>query len=379
MPTTGSCSLYFHIPFCKRKCDYCHFYVIPEQERGKELLADGFGHEWDLILPFLQGKTIETVYFGGGTPSLFGEKRIGEVIGRIKDTAKLHSHAEITLEANPENITKELMLAYKEAGINRVSIGVQTLDQKLLSILGRGHSPETALKAIHLTFAAGIENISIDLMYDLPYQTIEHWKSTLSLVKTLPIAHLSLYNLTIEPHTLFFKKEELLRRHLPTDLESLKMYEEAVNALEEIGLQRYEISAFSKKGYESKHNTGYWVGRPFLGLGPSAFSYWEGERFRNVSHLGRYCQMLQEKQLPRDFKEKLDSQAALRELFVIRLRLVQGVDIDEFSHSFGRLDSATQKAIERLIAEGFIWQSNKTVALTKRGILFYDSVAAELI
>jgi len=373
------CSLYFHIPFCKRKCDYCHFYVIPDEENAKQQLEDSFQLEWKLLQPLLSNKRIVTLYFGGGTPSLFGPQRIAALIDLIQNSCEIHPDAEITLEANPENASMEIMQAYAEAGINRVSIGIQTLDSELLTLLGRLHSPETALNAIHNTFHVGIDNITIDLMYDLPKQTLDHWQTTLTLIQDLPIKHLSLYNLTIEPHTIFFKKHDQLRPFLPNEETSLEMYEMAIERLENRGLHRYEISAFAKPGFESRHNLGYWIGRPFLGLGPSAFSYWEGKRFRNIAHLNRYSQLLKSGQLPRDFEEKLEPDAHLRELFVIHLRLRKGVDCNEFFSNHGSLDTTTQMIVRRLIEEGFLCMNGTHLLLTQKGVLFYDLVASELI
>lgn len=372
-------SLYFHIPFCTRKCDYCHFYVLPDQEKAKEQLAEGFQLEWALLQPYLVNKRILTLYFGGGTPSLFGPARIASILKFIHESCSVSPSAEITLEVNPENVTLELMQAYAKIGINRVSIGIQTLDPHLLKLLGRLHSPEIALRAIQAIHQAGIQNISIDLMYDLPKQALKHWEATLHHLQFLPLRHLSLYNLTIEPHTLFFKKQEQLRPLLPNEEISLAMYEMAIERLEHMGLHRYEISAFAQPGYESRHNTGYWIGRQFLGLGPSAFSYWDGKRFRNVAHLEKYCQALKQGQLPRDFEEQLNPDAQRRELFVIRIRLRQGVDWEKFIHQYGSLDEETQLTLNRLIDEQYLCWNEGHIQLTRKGVLFYDTVATELI
>jgi oxygen-independent coproporphyrinogen III oxidase len=373
-------SLYFHIPFCTRKCDYCHFYVLPDHENLKQQLLDGFKLEWEQMLPLLKNKSIKTIYFGGGTPSLFGPERIHAVLSMIQATVPFADHSiEITLEANPENIEPDLMKDYAQAGINRVSIGIQTLDHDLLHLLGRLHSPNKALQAVNTTFLAGIENISIDLMYDLPNQTLHHWDKTLEKIEDLPISHLSLYNLTIEPHTLFFKRQEELKRLIPDEEASLKMYEKAIERLEKMGLQQYEISAFAKEGFFSKHNTGYWTGRQFLGFGPSAFSYWDGSRFRNVSHLGKYVEALKAGRSPIDFREQLDPEAHRRELLVIQLRLKCGVDLNRFEEQNGPLDAITVSTIQQLIKEGYLDSHQKNLGLTKKGILFYDTVAAELI
>lgn len=368
-------SVYFHIPFCKRKCDYCHFYVLPEIEESKDLLLQGFQAELALYAQALKNKKITSVYFGGGTPSLFGPSRIEKVLDNIQTYCEILPRAEITLEANPENITPSLIKEYAQAGINRLSMGVQTLDQELLKLLGRLHDPKIAINAVHTVFDAGISNISIDLMYDLPKQTLEHWEKTLTQVSKLPIQHLSLYNLTIEPHTLFFKKQAELKPLLPNQESSLSMYLMAREKLEAMGLKQYEISAFAKPGSESHHNTGYWTGRSFLGLGPSAYSYWEGKRFRNIAHLKKYSEFLKEGKLPIDFEEKLEPDAHLRELFVIQLRLREGISMD----TFGALDEATLKTIQKLTEEKFLVQKNQRIQLTEKGILFYDTLAAELI
>lgn len=384
MPTTGNLifseiSLYFHIPFCTRKCDYCHFYVIPDKEEHKQLLAEGFRLEWQRIQPLVKNHSIRSLYFGGGTPFLFGPTRLKQLIDLVKSESTLLPHAEITLEANPENVTHELMQGYIQAGVNRVSLGIQTLDGDLLQLLGRLHRPKTALDAVETVYKAGISNLTIDLMYDLPGQSLLHWEKTLQAVTKLPLTHLSLYNLTIEPHTLFFKKQEQLRPQLPNEETSLKMYEMAVSYLEEAGLKQYEISAFARPGFESQHNSGYWTGRSFLGLGPSAFSYWDGKRFSNIANLNRYCQLLSQGLSPIDFEEKLSDQARLLELLICQIRLCTGVNLTQFQTQYGALNSQTKKTLEILQKQGFIEQNGHLIKLTRRGILFYDHVAIELV
>jgi oxygen-independent coproporphyrinogen-3 oxidase len=373
-------SLYFHIPFCKRKCDYCHFYVIPEQESSKSQLQHALKLEWERWLPVLQHKQIATIYFGGGTPSLFGPERIQELLQLVRQSVSFSSlNPEITLEANPEDIEYSRMQEYVQAGINRVSIGIQSLDDSLLQLLGRLHGAKKAIESVLTTYKAGISNISIDLMYDLPKQTLEHWTHTLKAIRQLPVTHLSLYNLTIEPHTLFFKKQEALRSWLPNEETSLAMYHQAIEQLEQMGLQQYEISAFAKPNYHAQHNIGYWTARPFLGFGPSAFSYWEEKRFRNVANLNRYCQALAQDSSPIDFEEQLDLEARRRELLVIQLRLRCGVCIKAFQEQHGSLDQTTYQKLQELLHIGFLQQVDNQLSLTHRGILFYDTVASELI
>lgn len=372
-------SLYFHIPFCTKKCDYCHFYVLPDLEPLKQQLMEGLFLEWQRQLPFIDSHPIVSIYFGGGTPSLLGPERIDTILSWVKQTAIVDASCEITLEANPDNITSSLMKAYRDAGINRVSIGIQSLDEALLKRLGRLHDAKRALNAVHDTYDAGISNISVDLMYDLPGQTLTDWERSLARTAQLPISHLSLYNLTIEPHTVFFKKRQQIEKLLPDEESSLQMYKTAIAVLEDAGLMQYEISAFERGGNPSRHNSGYWTGRPFMGFGPSAFSYWHGQRFRNCANLSKYLKLLKEGQSPIDFSEQLDPQASLRELFVIRLRLRQGVPIQALDMEFKDLDSATRQIIERLKKEDFLMIDSDHLKLTQRGILFYDTVASDLI
>ncbi len=372
-------SLYFHIPFCKRKCDYCHFYVLPDRDLLKTQLLNGLKREWQLRLPSLQGKKIISIYFGGGTPALFGPERISAILEWIKRDAALMHDAEITLEANPENMDPDWIKAYQMAGINRISIGIQSLENPLLKILSRNHEAELAIQAVHTAHQAGIHNISIDLMYDLPDQKLSDWEKTLSKAVELPITHLSLYNLTIEPCTVFFKYREGLIPRVPSAETSLHMYQLAVDALAEAGLIQYEISAFCKNRYMSQHNIGYWKGRPFLGFGPSAFSYWEGHRFRNIAHLNKYENRLRAGEFPVDFDEKLELEEKKRELLTIRLRMMDGINIKAFEDEYGSLSQETLHSLNKLVKMNLIQLEEENARLTRRGILCYDSVASELI
>jgi len=361
-------SLYFHIPFCTKKCPYCHFYVVPNQLRFHEILKEGLALEWIRQQPLLDGKQIISLYFGGGTPSLFGAVAIGEIIKRCTHLA---DDCEITVEVNPEEASEQLFSDLKQVGVNRISLGVQSLDDRSLMTLERQHTATKALEALRNAEKAGIRNLSIDLMYDLPDQTEASWRYTLDQLADLPIHHLSLYNLTIEPHTSFHKRKNLLS--FPTPEQSLRFLHLALESLEKIGLVRYEISAFAKPGFASRHNLGYWTFRPFLGFGPSAFSYWEKERFRNIPHLQRYTRALKQGESPIDFREKLSYPASLREELAVRLRVLSGCPLPP------SLPPDTAKALDSLIEQKLIVQTGQNIRLTERGLLFYDTVASELI
>jgi len=361
--------LYVHVPFCRKKCPYCHFFVLPDNEESQisyhvALLEELFQYKQQL------GEfPIRSLYFGGGTPSLY------EGIGDFLEELNPPSDIEITIEANPEDISLDKMEQFRLLGINRVSIGVQSLVDSELLVLGRTHSRVRAIDAVWETYTAGFSNISIDLMYELPFQTEESFNKTLTTLEKLPITHLSLYNLTFEQNTVFTKQKKTLLPHVPSGRSSSKMLKNAVSTLESMGLARYEISAFAKPGFEAVHNTGYWQGTPFIGLGPSAFSFLGGARYKNVAHLKKYMQALDQGTFPIDFYEKLPEADALAERLAVHLRLFNGVNM----HEFPSLPSDLKNRVETLQTEGLLRTKDNRLMLTSKGKLFYDTVGAGLI
>lgn len=325
--------------------------------------------EWRQVRDRFDGMKLRSLYFGGGTPYLLGPENLKEIISWIQPGA-----IEITLEANPGEMELETLAKYREAGVNRLSVGIQSFDDALLKKLSRTHSALQAQKAVEDALSAGFENISIDLMYDIPTQTREQWEQTLATATALPITHISLYNLTIEPFTVYHKYKNRLSEEQPPEEESIAMLQSAVTAFEEAGFTRYEISAFCRDGKISTHNSGYWTDRPFYGLGPSAFSYFDGKRFRNVASLNKYAAQLEQRQLPIDFSEALDPAAKTREQLVLNLRLSKGIDTSTLP-----LDPETLAAINELITDGLLLKEGPNLKLTEKGKLFYDTVASSLI
>lgn len=373
-------SLYFHIPFCSKKCPYCHFFVLPDKRAFKDQFLASLAIEWKKRLPQLQGKRIVSVYFGGGTPSRLSPDQLHAILGPVLSSGlEIDPGCEITMEVNPEDASLPLLRDFFSLGINRLSLGIQSLEDEQLRLLERQHSSQRGIDAIVSAQTAGFQNISIDLMYDLPHQTLAGWKRTLNKLSQLPITHLSLYNLTFEPHTCFFKRKKELTPYLPNDEQSLQMLQEAIDAIEAAGLQRYEISAFSRPGMQSLHNTGYWTSRPFFGLGPSAFSYWEGKRFKNIANLNRYTEALAKEEFPIDFVEQLPYPQNLYELFAVQIRLKQGVDLSVFQRLHGPLPKAFLHRLRHLEEKGWVKRYGEICALTDAGMLFYDSAAAEMI
>lgn len=369
-------SLYFHIPFCSKKCPYCHFYVLSNKQESHALYLDALIQEWRQKLPLLEGRTIYSLYFGGGTPSQISPELYAKFFEEVFNSSlNFHKDLEVTFEANPEDLTQDYLQRLKKLPINRLSIGIQSLHDETLKILDRQHDAKRAKQALEWAYASGFSNISIDLMYDLPHQTIASWEFTLSELKNLPITHLSLYNLTIEPQTVFYKKRKQLEPFLPDETKSLHLLNTAVTTLESLGLKRYEISAFAKNNLYSKHNVGYWLGREFHGYGPSAFGYFQKKRLRNVCHLKNYLDAMDKKLSTQDFEEELEPEASLRELLAIRLRLLEGVNLSDFPSFSADL----QKTLSKLKQDGLISSDENTLYLTPKGFLFYDSVAEEIV
>lgn len=365
-------SLYIHVPFCTRKCSYCSFYVLRYDSALVALFLEALKKEIALYKPLWSQKKLVSIYFGGGTPSLLPSEAIQSI---LEDLAPLGNDLEITLEANPENVGLEQFKEFRSLGINRISLGVQSFDDSLLNFLTRRHSSHEAQEAVLAASQAGFENISIDLMYDIPNQTLSAFESTLQQALMLPISHLSLYNLTFEPNTPFHRREKALRPLLPQETISTEMLSRAIDCLEGAGWSRYEISAFAKSPSTiSRHNLGYWIGRPFLGLGPSAHSFWQGNRFSNLSNLREYHQKLQAGQLPIESYDTISLQARQKELLAIRLRTFLPYRISDQA-----LPCETQKTLEEFAKKGWLHQQGDTLQLTQEGARFYDTMAIELV
>lgn len=372
-------SLYVHLPFCSHICGYCHFYVVPDQEILKQMLLEALKREWKQVMHHLTDCTCVSIYFGGGTPALFGPERISELLTCFRQGCVVAQDAEITLEVNPENASRALFNAYAAVGVNRVSIGVQSFDDGLLRTLTRHHSAQSAQDAVYNASKAGMKHISIDLMYDTPKQTRSIWSQTLQTAMALPITHLSLYNLTIEPHTPFDRKRAELDKQRPKPRDARAMYAQAIDVMEQAGWTHYEISAFGRGQEVSKHNLGYWTGRPFLGLGPSAYSFWEGKRFRNLPHLKNYCAQMEEGKSAIDFSENLSVDAAHREQLILRLRTKAGVEKKVFQQEYGPFSAETLSLFRRFEEQGWLKEERERILLTREGQLFYDSIAVELV
>lgn len=373
MSTTGNLGLYVHIPFCSKKCPYCHFYVIPDKKWHKDLFATSLFAEWELQKEKLQSYQVDTIYFGGGTPTLFPEI-IPKFIESIAKDAHLHPDAEITCEANPENLTPEILSCLKKAGVNRLSIGVQSFDDKHLLTLGRDHSGKKAYDAIG-TALSYIDNISVDIMYDTPNEKPSHLEKSILWLKQLPITHLSLYNLTIEKHTSFYKNRNKL--HLPTQKQSEKHLRYLLQEIQRMGFYRYEISAFCKKGKFSRHNVKYWKNEDVLGFGPSACSYVKGRRWKNLANILKYHNKLSMKESIEEYSEILSPEKSYRLSFCLALRLIEGACRKKIESSPYYVD--IEKEIQSLVKEELLSVTDHSIQLTAKGLWFHDWIAERLI
>jgi oxygen-independent coproporphyrinogen III oxidase len=364
-------SLYIHFPFCRRRCHYCHFYVVKESRPQQELYWEALQREWALRLPLIASRPLVTCYFGGGTPSLLEPERVAQLIRQLPSRP-----GEITLEANPEECVAERLAAYRAAGVNRLSIGIQTFDDPLLRRLNRLHTARQAQSAVWQAAAAGFSNITIDLMYDLPDQTLASWQQTLAMAVELPITHLSLYNLVLEPGSLFARRSEQVAKTMPNEALSLAMWEAAHATLSAAGFTHYALSAFERGGHPSQHNLGYWTGRPFIGLGPSAWSYWEGRRFQNHADLQAYATATDQTAT----SELLTPEAARREQLVLALRLARGIQLRPFEGQWGPLELASRAGLQQLVEAGLLESpAPDQFQATPRGFQLFDSIAATLV
>jgi len=367
-------SLYLHIPFCVRKCAYCDFPSYSGQEEWLdeyicELCCDIF-----LASRRYKDRIINTVFIGGGTPSLLSPLNMQKIIHCIEYEFTLAPDAEITMEANPGTLTLENLKAYREIGVNRLSIGVQTLDDRLLRAIGRIHTRAEAIEAVHMAREAGFENINLDLMYGLPGQSIEDFRQTLCDALALDVPHLSLYSLIVEEGTPLCRQVDAGEITVPGDEETLAMQHAAARLLEERGLYRYEISNYARAGFECRHNLVYWRRGEYLGLGCAAHSLMDGSRFSNTASLHDYLRGTRE-----TGRELLDAQDALEETVMLALRTAEGMDMDEYRMLCGADFPKKNRIIDRLIREGMAHMRADRLALTERGMDVLNAVIEALV
>jgi putative oxygen-independent coproporphyrinogen III oxidase len=370
---TSPIGIYVHIPFCTQKCRYCNFYSLPagqaEIQRYFEALRRAIrGNRWI-------GREVDTVYFGGGTPPLLGAARLNTLLQDIKTQFALSPDAELSLEANPGSLAAAELDMLRQGGFNRISFGVQSADTQELAALGRMHTPQQAQAAVLAAKAAGFENISLDLMLGIPRQTPESLARSIAFACALPVNHLSAYLLKLEPDTPLASQTGLLKMIADEDTLA-QMYLCCVTQLEQRGFLQYEISNFSRPGCESRHNLKYWRCEEYLGLGPAAHSFSGGRRQAFAPDLQRFCNA----ENPATLLQDTDDGGGLQEYAMLRLRLVEGLDLKQAARQFpaAPLEEILRRA-KTLQAHGLLAVANHTIALTARGFLLSNSVIAHLL
>ena len=375
--------LYVHVPFCRRKCGYCSFFSFAPQPGDLERFCSSLRLQMRQMaeLPEVAGLSFSTIFFGGGTPSILPPPILAELLAELRCLFAFSvDEPEISIEVNPGTIDGDGLFALRRAGFNRLSIGVQSLDDRELFLLGRIHSREEALATIAAARRGGFENVSFDLMYGLPDQTVAGWRHTLDLALALEPVHLSMYELTVEPGTDFARQARAGAWVLPSEDEVVMMMAAISSAIGVNPLQRYEISNYAVPGWECRHNCNYWDNGRYLGLGPGAVSSMAGVRRTAVADLAEFCRRIDAGHPVWQEEERLDPEAAFRETVVMGLRMLTGVSITGLRQRFGfDLPAYYGPTLDRLIGAGLLVLEGDRLRLSATGLPLANPVMAELV
>jgi len=366
-------ALYIHFPFCRRRCSYCSFVSYQGREADIPVYVKALNKE---LAMRADRQRVHSIYFGGGTPSLLSPEQVREILSTVYSLFAVEAGAEVTLEANPGTIDRRYLTAVKAIGINRLSLGMQSLDDNELALLGRIHTASEARAAVRLARDAGFTNLSFDLIYGLPNQALAGWRKTLDDVIDLNPEHISLYPLTLEdrvPLRLAIERGEIPQ--IDPDL-TADQYELAQDMLQEHGYNHYEISNWAKEGYECRHNLVYWHNLPYLGAGVAAHSYIDGHRLANTADLDSYLNAFSGNLLPaRELDEEIGPELKLSETVILGLRLSEGIGLDDIKRRFGvDLLRHYERQINETAASGLLEYSGRRIRLTRRGKLLGNEV-----
>lgn len=378
-------ALYVHFPFCVRKCLYCDFNSVAGSPVDQKAYTDTLLREMELCREVMPANlTASTLFLGGGTPSLLEPRLIEEIIEAACRLFALEPDAEITIEANPGTVDLGKLSSIRSAGVNRLSLGIQSFSEEMLTRLGRAHSAREGLASFSAAREAGFANIGIDLIHSLPGQTPEMWQAELDQAVTLRPEHISAYGLTIEPGTPFHSMEQSGELDLPDEEASARMFENTSKLLHFSGYEHYEISNFSLPGFRSRHNQVYWQRVNYLGFGAGAHSFMSspsfGRRWKNPDPPEMYMQAIANGVSPGEELSILKEREAMSEMLFLGLRMMEGVDGNRFSQEFGiALEEAYPEQLDELLAEGMLeWQSGR-LRLTARGIILANQVVVRFV
>lgn len=372
-------ALYIHIPFCDHKCIYCDFYSIITSDNVDNFLK-ALKTEIDYYAKiYSSGRIITSLFFGGGTPSLMSAEYIDEIIRYSKQKFKFDENVEITLETNPGTVNKEKLSAFRNYGINRISIGVQSFDDDDLKFLTRIHDKQTAISTVYNAVEAGFENISIDLIFNLPGQTKKKWEENLKQAVSLQIKHISAYSLILERGTILNKLVLDGKVKIQDEDYDAELYELTIEFLNNSGFLQYEVSNFSKPGYECIHNKAYWHHHDYIGVGPSAHSFIQNKRWWNYSSLKKYISEVELKQNAMMNFETLDHNQLQDEYIMLALRS-DGINLNEFIYKFGSewLDKHS-KDFEMMKEQNFMEIKHNTIKLTPKGYAICDEILSKIL
>ncbi|MFP5042110.1 radical SAM family heme chaperone HemW [Parasediminibacterium sp. JCM 36343] len=368
--------IYIHIPFCRKACHYCNFHFSTTHSLLPQMV-EAIVAEMGIRKGYITGE-INTIYFGGGTPSLCTNEQMDMLMAAIKSNFTVSPTAEITLEANPDDIATEKLLHWKARGINRLSIGVQSFREEDLRWMNRAHNASQAWEAIQLAKEYGFHNISIDLIYGTPSLSDEDWQANVKTAIALGIPHLSCYALTVEPKTALDKMIQLKKVPQPEAEKQARHFELLMQWLGEAGYEHYEISNFAKPGWRSKHNSSYWQGVHYMGLGPAAHSFNGTSRQWNIANNALYMQGIATQALAFE-KEELTPTQTLNEYIMTSLRTMEGLSFTHITSNWGQLKADTIKAsATKYIQQGSALLSGECLQLTKQGKLLADGIASDL-
>ena len=365
----GNIGLYIHIPFCRQKCLYCDFPSWAGQEDQMQRYVDALTKEIRSRSGEYSDRTVVSVFFGGGTPTTLSIPMLEQLMQALFENWNIAEDAEITTEANPGTLDREMANALKQMGFNRLSMGVQAWQNRLLKDLGRIHTIESFQENYKAVREAGFANVNTDLMFALPNQTMEDWQETVKNMIALAPEHISAYSLILEEGTPFYDKYE--KGELEPAEEDLdrEMYHWAVDYLAEMGYEQYEISNFAKKDRQSRHNRIYWQAEEYLGMGLGSHSYMNGERFHNIYDLQEYIKADGDVSLLKEDVEIITEEDALAEFMFLGLRLTEGVSFDRFRERFGQeMKNIYGRQIEELVKDGLLEEDEMGIRLTRRGV-----------
>jgi oxygen-independent coproporphyrinogen-3 oxidase len=372
---------YIHIPFCEHICYYCDFnkYLMKGQPVWDYLQA--LRTEMKTVLRQYPSDEMKTIFVGGGTPTTLDQKQMAYFLESVNQAFHpVVDSVEFTMEANPGNLDREKLVLMKEAGVNRLSLGVQTFDDKLLSAIGRTHKNSDVFRTVELAKEAGFTNLSIDLMFRLPGQTMEALKESLAAALSLDIRHLSIYSLQIEPRTIFYNRMRKGTLQLPNEDEEADMFEVIIDSLEENGFHQYEISNFARAGYESRHNRVYWQNEDYYGFGAGAHSYINGIRRVNAGWTKRYIRLIRENGTAFVDEHSVSIQEKMEDEMFLGLRKAEGISKRHFQKRFGRsVEEVFSDAVDRLLQRRLIIEKGDRIFLTKRGLFLGNEVFQEFI